>query len=147
VEVYDILRDDYGIQIEFGDIGNILAIVSAGDRILDVERFIAALSEIKRLYGKSPKGLFAHEYINPKPVMSPKKAFYSNKKIVNIKDSQGKIAGEFVMCYPPGIPILAPGEIITEEIIKYIFYAKEKGCLMTGPQDMDIEKINIVEEN
>lgn len=49
------------------------------------------------------------------------------------------------MCYPPGIPILAPGEIITKEIIGYINYAKEKGCLVTGTQDMNIEKINIVE--
>ena len=56
------------------------------------------------------------------------------------------VCGEFVMCYPPGIPILAPGEKITDEIINYINYAKEKGCFMTGTQDMNIENINIVEE-
>ena len=48
IEVYDILRDDYGIQIEFGDIGNILAIISAGDRALEIERLISSLSEIDR---------------------------------------------------------------------------------------------------
>ena len=42
------------------------------------------------------------------------------------------ICSEFVMCYPPGIPILAPGEMITREIIDYIIYAKEKGCSMQG---------------
>ena len=48
------------------------------------------------------------------------------------------------MCYPPGIPILAPGERITKEIIDYILYAKEKGCSITGPEDMDIERINVM---
>lgn len=54
LKLYDILRDDYDIQIEFGDIGNILAIVSAGDRELEIERFISALSEIKRHLFKRP---------------------------------------------------------------------------------------------
>ncbi len=48
------------------------------------------------------------------------------------------------MCYPPGIPILAPGEMITNEILQYIAYAKEKGCFLTGTQDMNIEHINVV---
>lgn len=147
VEVYDILRDDYAIQIEFGDIGNILAIVSAGDRELEIERFISALTDIKRRFGKDPSGLFDHEYINPIVEMSPNEAFYSPKKSVPIEKSAGSVCGEFVMCYPPGIPILAPGEIITDEILAYIAYCKEKGCFMTGTEDMNIEWINIVERN
>lgn len=146
IEVYDILRDDYGIQIEFGDIGNILAIISAGDRALEIERLISSLSEIKRLYSKDKSGMFDHEYINPEVITAPQKAFYSNKKSVPINQSSGMVCGEFVMCYPPGIPILAPGEKITDEIINYINYAKEKGCFMTGTQDMKIENINVVEE-
>ncbi|MDD6572190.1 MAG: aminotransferase class I/II-fold pyridoxal phosphate-dependent enzyme [Thermoflexaceae bacterium] len=144
IEVYDLLRDDYGIQIEFGDIGNILAIISAGDRNLEIERLISALSEIKRLHQKESAGLFDHEYINPKLVMGPQEAFYGDKYSLRIEDSAGKVCGEFVMCYPPGIPILAPGELITNDIINYIFYAKEKGCFMTGTEDMKIEKINVV---
>lgn len=144
IEVYDLLRDDYGIQIEFGDIGNILAIISAGDRNLEIERLISALSEIKRLHQKESTGLFDHEYINPKLVMGPQEAFYGDKYPLGIADSAGKVCGEFVMCYPPGIPILAPGELITGDIINYIFYAKEKGCFMTGTEDMKIEKINVV---
>lgn len=145
IEVYDLLRDDYGIQIEFGDIGNILAIISGGDRFLEIERLISALSEIKRLHERDKAGLFDHEYINPKIVMGPNKAFFSYKKSLPIAKSEGKICGEFVMCYPPGIPILAPGELITRDIINYIEYAKEKGCFMTGTQDMKIENINVVD--
>lgn len=144
IEVYDILRDDYGIQIEFGDIGNILAIISAGDRALEIERLISSLSEIKRLYSKDKTGMFDHEYINPEVITAPQKAFYSNKRSVPINQSSGMVCGEFVMCYPPGIPILAPGERITPEILDYIEYAKAKGCNMTGPEDPDILRLNVL---
>ena len=50
------------------------------------------------------------------------------------------------MCYPPGIPILAPGEEITDNILNYIVYAKEKGCSMTGPEDEKIERLNVLKE-
>lgn len=146
IEVYDILRDEYGIQIEFGDIGNILAIVSSGDRKQDIERLISALLEIKRLYKKDASGMFNHEYINPKVMITPQKAFYANKKSVPMNESAGRVCAEFVMSYPPGIPILAPGEIITKEILDYIFYAKEKKCLLTGTQDMQLEYIFVVED-
>ncbi|WP_425805740.1 aminotransferase class I/II-fold pyridoxal phosphate-dependent enzyme [Desulfitobacterium sp. Sab5] len=146
IEVYDILRDDYGIQIEFGDIGNILAIISVGDRALALERLVSSLSEIKRLHTRDKAGMFDHEYINPEVVMPPQQAFYSNQHSVAIQNSKGYICGEFVMAYPPGIPILAPGERITQEIIDYIAYAKAKGCFLTGTEDMAIEKIKVVEE-
>lgn len=146
IEVYDLLRDDYDIQIEFGDIGNVLAIISVGDKDLAIERLISALSEIKRRYMKDQSGMLDHEYINPLVEMTPQEAFYSPKKSVEMAESVGEIASEFVMCYPPGIPILAPGEKITQEILDYIAYAKEKGCFLTGTEDIAIERINIVEK-
>ncbi len=146
IEVYDILRDDYGIQIEFGDIGNILAIISVGDKALAIERLISAMSEIKRLYSKDKKGMFDHEYINPLVAMTPQSAFYAPKVSIPIEKSYGKICSEFVMCYPPGIPILAPGEYITKDILNYIAYAKEKGCFLTGTEDIYINNINVVSE-
>ena len=145
IEVYDLLRDDFGIQIEFGDIGNILAIISVGDRHQDIERLIAALAEIKRIYQKSPTGLYDHEYIDPKVELTPQAAFYAPKVSLPLERTEGCICGEFVMCYPPGIPILAPGERITKDILDYIRFAKDKGCLITGPLDVDIEYLSVVE--
>ena len=146
IEVYDILRDKYEIQIEFGDIGNILAIVSVGDKILNIERLISALYEVKRLYSKSSAGMLDHEYIEPVVVCSPQEAFYSKKIQLPLKETLGRICAEFVMCYPPGIPILAPGELITKDALEYIIYAKEKGCNLTGAEDINTEKINIMVE-
>ena len=90
--------------------------------------------------------MFDHEYINPQIIMAPQKAFYSDTEAIKLQDSVDRICGEFVMCYPPGIPILAPGELITNEIIKYTLYAKEKGCMMLGTEDMSMEFINVVAE-
>ena len=145
IEVYDYLRDDYGIQIEFGDIGNLLAIISCGDRMMDVERLISALEEIKRLHERSAAGLFDHEYIDPVIAMAPQEAFYAKKRRVPMRESTGLVAGEFVMSYPPGIPIVAPGERITSDVLEHILFAKEKGCFMTGTEDMDLNFIQVVE--
>ena len=65
IEVYDILRDEYDIQIEFGDIGNILAYLSIGDRPQEIERLVSALAEIKRRYHTDGTGLLSQEYIDP----------------------------------------------------------------------------------
>ena len=144
IEVYDILRDDYDIQIEFGDIGNMLAYLSIGDRKQEVERLVSALADIKRRYQKDKTGMLTQEYLSPQVVMTPQESFYSEKESLPVEKTEGRICGEFVMCYPPGIPILAPGEKITGQIIEYILYAKDKGCSMTGPEDEKIENLNVV---
>lgn len=144
IEVYDLLRDEYDIQIEFGDLGNVLAYLSIGDRLRDIERLVSALSEIRRRFGKGQTGLMKQEYIEPQVIASPQDAFYSDKESLPLKDTAGRVCSEFVMCYPPGIPILAPGERITEDILSYITYAKEKGCSMTGPEDPDITRLNVL---
>ena len=146
IEVYDILRDDYDIQTEFGDIANLLAYVSVGDRPKDIERLVAALAEICRNYRKDPSKTLKMEYIDPVVVCGPQDAFYAEKESLPIQETKGRICAEFVMCYPPGIPILAPGEEITDEILTYIRYAKKKGCQITGPEDMSIQRLNVMTE-
>ena len=120
IEVYDILRDEYDIQIEFGDIGNILAYISIGDRIQDIERLVGALEDIGRSYEKDSNTLYCGDFIQPEVVCTPQEAFYADKRQIPIRETAGAICAELVMCYPPGIPILTPGERITGEIIEYI---------------------------
>ena len=147
IEVYDILRDEYDIQIEFGDLGNILAYLSIGDRIREVERLVTALADLKRRYKKDKAGMLSQEYVSPKVVMTPQDSFYADKESLPLMETRGRVCSEFVMCYPPGIPILAPGEEVTEEVLDYIVYAKEKGCSMTGPEDEKIERLNVLRED
>ena len=146
IEVYDILRDEYNIQIEFGDLGNVLAYVSNGDRTADIERLVGALVEIRRLEKKDRRGMLDTEYIEPIVKMRPKDAFYADKEEMKLEDAAGRISCEYVMSYPPGIPILAPGEMITQEIIEHINYAKEKGCYLMGTEDAKINYIFVVKD-
>lgn len=144
IEVYDLLRDEYDIQIEFGDLGNILAIVSGGERELEIERLISALSEIKRIHGTTKAKTLNQEYIEPVIKNTPHEAFFAEKKCVPLSESAGCVSTECVMCYPPGIPIIAPGELITDRIVDYIRYAKEMGCQVTGTEDMNVQYINVI---
>jgi len=146
IEVYNILRDEYDIQVEFGDVGNILAYISVGDCQRNLERLVSALAEIRRRYKRDKSGMLQYEYINPVVVVAPREAFYAEKESLEIQRTVGRICSEFVMCYPPGIPILAPGERITQEILDSIEYVKEKGCSVTGPEDMDIKFLNVLKE-
>ena len=84
------------------------------------------------------------EYINPKVLVSPQTAFYSEKTRLPIRETSGRICAEFVMCYPPGIPILAPGEMITDDVVQYILYAKKKGCSMQGTEDPAVDHLMVL---
>lgn len=129
---------------EFGDINNILAYISIGDHIQDIERLVGALADIRRLYERAGKRavLGRVHYANG--------CDYAAEGVLcgERGDAHPSVRGphlrEFVMCYPPGIPILAPGEIITEDIIDYIQYAQEKGQLDAGAGELryiDAERI------
>lgn len=145
IEVYDLLRDEYDIQMEFGDIGTIMAYISIGDRMQDIERLVGALSDIRRLYKKDKEGLSYVDSVIPKVICSPQESFYAPKESLPIQETAGRVCGESVMCYPPGIPILSPGEKITEEIIGHILYAREKGCSLQGMADPAADHLQVLE--
>ena len=107
---------------------------------------MTALADLRRRYKKDKAGMLSQEYIAPKVVLTPQESFYAEKESLPLLETKGRICSEFVMCYPPGIPVLAPGEEITEAVIDYIVYAKEKGCSMTGPEDEKIERLNVLRE-
>ncbi|NLN45978.1 MAG: aminotransferase class V-fold PLP-dependent enzyme [Clostridiaceae bacterium] len=144
IEVSDLLREEYGIQIEFGDLGNILAILSMGDTAYAIERLASSLAEIRRRFAKDKAGMLTTEYIAPDVAATPKEAYYAPSLAVDIHQSPGHISSEFVMCYPPGIPIIAPGERITRELVDHVLYSKEKGCLVTGAEDLTLGTIRVM---
>ena len=88
------MRDEYDIQAEFGDIGNLLAYVSVGDRAKDIERLVSALAEIRRIIKKDHKGMLEAEYISPKVMCGPQDAFYSEKVSLPLDESCGKVCSD-----------------------------------------------------
>lgn len=144
-EVYDLLRDEYDIQIELGDPTGILAYISVGDRIQEIERLVGALSEISRRFAREP--IAPPDYPLPTTVVkaSPQQAFYAEKRSLPLRECIGQISGEMVMSYPPGIPLLAPGELVTEAAVDYIVYAKEQGAFFSGTHDPDVNSLQVLQ--
>ena len=89
-------------------------------------------------------GMLTQEYIPPQVVLSPQDAFSGRKVRLPLEQCEGRVCGEFVMCYPPGIPILAPGERITRDILDYIRYAKEKNCMLLGTEDPEVNNLQVI---
>ena len=143
-EVEDILRRDYKIQIELSDLNNILAYLSHADTKQSIDKLITALRSIT----KSSKATICTETIlppeMPQLIVSPRDAFYSNKKAVPLPQAKDEIAGDIIMSYPPGIPIVCPGERITTDILDYIMLLKERKASLHGLLGDTLNYINIL---
>lgn len=144
IEVYDLLRDHYNIQVELGDVHTIMAIVSLGDTVESLDALINALADIQEHFKLNKQ--IRTDFLMSRPIMvvAPREAYYAAKKPINLVDAIGEIAGESVMAYPPGIPIVAPGEKITHEVVEYIEFLKNQDCILTGTDDPTLETILIL---
>jgi len=143
-----ILANKYHIQMEMSDLYNVLAVGSFGDTKESVNALISALKEISNEYfGKgNKKSNFIDIPSIPEQLQRPREAFTSLKSSLSLKNSIGLISREFLMAYPPGIPILCPGERITSEIVDYIQKLKDVGLFVQGTEDPKVEFIKVVKE-
>lgn len=141
-----ILANDYYIQVEMSDFYNILAVVTIGDDEESIGKLIDALEDISNNYKKI-------EVIDedcpipniPPRVLLPRDAFLSKTKVIEFNESVGSICAEMIMAYPPGIPVIYQGELITEEIVKYINQLKRSGLDVQGTQDPDVEFVRVID--
>jgi arginine/lysine/ornithine decarboxylase len=147
-EVYKLLYDEYNIQLELADVYNVLAIVSLGDDRKSLTILVEALKDfaIKHRKGINEVDVTKVPLENPVCAMTPRKAFYSKKVFVPIHQAEGRVIAESIMVYPPGIPIVAPGEIITKSIIEYIEFLKAKSSKLTDMNDPELNNLLVVEE-
>ena len=145
-ELETILREEYNIQVELSNYYGSLLICTIGNDNDDFKSLETALNEISEKY-RTNRNIEKIEYPNNIPVkkLTPREAFYKEKKSVKIYESVGKICGEYIIPYPPGISLTSPGEIITKEIIDYILFCKEKGMNVSGLKDSNLGQIQIIE--
>src|SRR5690606_18526145 len=80
----------------------------------------------------------------PELAVAPRDAFYAETEAVPLRESAGRIAAEFVMVYPPGIPILMPGERITQRNIDYIEKHMAAGLPVQGPDDATLTMLRVL---
>jgi arginine/lysine/ornithine decarboxylase len=155
-EAEEILRRRYNVQCELADLFNCLALFTIGTTQEAADKFVEAVAELAREDRPvdifSPSGVLERRiktgtYHLPKmpPVrLSPREAFLSPTEFVQFKQSAGRICAEVITPYPPGIPVISPGEEITKEIIDYLQLEKRAGVRMQGPYDDDLRRIRVV---
>jgi arginine/lysine/ornithine decarboxylase len=152
---YDIehrLNTDHAIAIESADWRGIVANFNLGDTAQSVDRFVEALGAIAmnssagRLQADTSRAtgvLLA----SPVQAMSPREAYFSPVRAIKLADSTGEVAAELVTPYPPGIPVLAPGEVITTERIDYLSRIYDRGAIDYGKRNHHGERmISVVDQ-
>ena len=157
-EASAILRRRYNVQVELADLFNIVALITIGTSQEAADRLVQGVAEMARedrpLDIFSPSGILERRlktgsYKLPKipPMrMLPREAFLAPTEAVRFKQSKGRICAETISPYPPGIPVIAPGEEVTEEIIDYLSLEIKAGVRMQGPYDRELKRIRVVKE-
>ncbi|MEW6515712.1 MAG: aminotransferase class I/II-fold pyridoxal phosphate-dependent enzyme [candidate division FCPU426 bacterium] len=148
-EVAKQLNEKFKIQVEFADLDTILLIVSIGNTEKDISRLILALESIAKDAQGTPHASrkehlrFPEEL--PEVVMTPREAVFSATKKVSLKAAVGQISAEVFSPYPPGIPLLNPGERISGEILHYLKELHNRGGRVQGQSDPELRTIKVVE--
>lgn len=146
VEVGVAMREA-GVAVELVDAQNVLFLVTYADNSKDFDEALMRIAEVLSDL-EAHKRISEQKLVSLVPVtqtaMSLRDVFYSSKKSVPLVQAMGKICGEQVSFYPPGIPVLLPGELITKEIIDYCQQQKGLGLPVSGPADSSLQTIRIV---
>ncbi|WP_078391628.1 aminotransferase class I/II-fold pyridoxal phosphate-dependent enzyme [Shouchella patagoniensis] len=143
------LRETYRIEVELSDLYNILCIVTIGDTQEKLTILLKALAELSATFRRKfdlTNTHFVHVPDIPTLALSPREAFYSQTEIVPFEESAGRIIAEFIMVYPPGIPILGPGELITTENLAYVQENVDAGLPVQGPEDATLATLKVIKE-
>lgn len=147
-ELDRMLFEDYSVNAELSDSENVLAIVTYANEKADLDRLINACMKISGKYKNSiniKKDSIAFPAL-PKQVLTPRQAYFSPKSEISWKAAAGKLSGQLIAPYPPGIPVVYPGEVISQEIWDYIEYYRKQGRHIHGADENGrLEQIKIIE--
>ena len=132
-QLYDILREEYGLQLEMAGENTVLAIITGWDKEEGINRFINALTEIDKGLSVVKDNRISHKisFIPPRK-MNICDAWDADSEFVPFSDAENRIAAEFVNLYPPGIPVIVPGEVYTKEIIDTVKSYLDQGLNVQG---------------
>ncbi|MGM0522441.1 MAG: aminotransferase class I/II-fold pyridoxal phosphate-dependent enzyme [Bacillota bacterium] len=148
---YDVekwLREHYQIEVELSDMYNILCIITPGDSEDTIQYLLTALTALVKAHQTQAYEKKVQVSAPPIPVlqMSPREAFYSDTEVIPLKEATGRVSAESIMVYPPGIPIFIPGEIISDESLRYIEANVASGLPVQGLEDESLETIHVIKE-
>jgi lysine decarboxylase len=142
-EVIQKMRKRYHIQLELAETSIVLAVLSIGTTKEDLDRLVDAFKDLSKMYYKVrkrlPKIKFVYQF--PEAYARPRDAYHAPKLNVTLEEAYDEIAAESIMIYPPGIPFVIPGEIISQQVIDDIKYYLKKGSVIHSELDNGYIKI------
>ena len=148
VEVGEALRRAR-VAVELVDAQNVLFLVTYADNSRDYDEALARIDAVLTELERHKREPLVAQTIGAVPVTSSamklRDVFYAPKRAVSLEGAVGCVCGEQVSFYPPGIPVLLPGELITREIVGYCKAMKQLGLPVSGPADSSLDSIRVVE--
>jgi arginine/lysine/ornithine decarboxylase len=144
LEVINLLMTEFHIELEIATDTCVVAIVGPGHDI-DSARLIAALTELAKDSGSSETR--EPQSLPPvgRAIMQPREAFFAPSEIVDAADAVGRISADTVSAYPPGIPNLMPGEVISAEVLEFLAYtARQPGGYVRGALTPAVDTFRVV---
>ena len=145
-KVEAILRKDFKIQVEMADLYNIVAITTIGDCQSNYEKLVDALKSIASATSSgNERAEDAKAFLKfPELSIMPWEAIYCEKEQVEASDCIGRTCGEMIIPYPPGIPVLMPGEVITLEAYEYVKLCIQQGIKINGASDNKLGTVCVI---
>lgn len=139
------LRTHHNIEVELSDRNNLLCFVTWADTIHSMGALVNGLHDLARCFYTPHRKIQQNLSIPsiPELVLSPREALFSPSHSVPLAKASGCISTETISIYPPGIPVLLPGERITTESIQYIITHLREGYHVQGSENLKVEKIKI----
>lgn len=146
-ELETILREKYKIQMEMSDLMYTVGYITAADEPGDIVKLFDSIKEIyldAKNKGNASSKVYIEEFPRLTQEMSMKNAFYSENELVTTEQSVGRISSDFIIPYPPGIPLICPGEIIKADTIEYANSLLNNNINVNGIED---NKLSVVKTN
>src|SRR5450830_382666 len=151
-ELETVLRDDYRIAVEAADPLNVVLNVTYGDSHADLEKLVAAFRDYAGRRAEQAggggstacTGLLAHAPAFTRQVLSPREAFFAPSVALPLAECAGRVSAEMVTPYPPGIPVLGPGEAISDEIVAYLHEGARARLKVHRPEDRALQSLRVV---
>jgi arginine decarboxylase len=145
-QIEDILAKEYNIQVDCADIFNLIAIMGIGSDKSDVQSLVDALEDIEAKYhGQQQNWILQIPSLSTEMVMMPRDVFLMAKtKRVPLSKAAGFISAQTLTPYPPGIPVLIPGERVTKEIVDYLMDLSAKDIRISGQETDELKTVKVV---
>lgn len=149
-EADEILDEKFAVTAEFASLQHLTFIISLGNTPADIEQLVQGFTSLAKEYRRSNLTVKNLVWLNLDRTLdyalqlSPREAFFAVSEILPLTQTNKRICAEIVCPYPPGIPVLMPGEVITKSVLEYLQQIQAMGASISGCNDISLKSLKVV---